>query len=96
MSKIPPPVLSPKAAPLERWAGDFTGCQDNSCIVRRPRTPGGKPAVGTNGGCRCRPEVLKIVAMRIRMEVLKLEKVVVQNMGKADMVAGAGTLGEDV
>jgi hypothetical protein len=56
-----------KQAECERWAEDFTGCSDHSCIVRRPT------GMGTNGGCRCRPSILHVVMRRMKRHIEHLE-----------------------
>jgi hypothetical protein len=56
-----------RKAPYERWAEEFRGCGDNSCNIKAPM------GMGTNGGCRCRPAILRVVMGRMKRYIEKLE-----------------------
>ena len=43
-----------------KWNQGFTGCGDHSCIVKKPI------GQGTNGGCRCPAQVLKVIIRRLQ------------------------------
>ncbi len=43
-----------------KWNQGFTGCGDHGCIVKKPI------GQGTNGGCRCPAQVLKVIIRRLQ------------------------------
>jgi hypothetical protein len=49
-----------RKAPYERWAEEFRG-------IKAPM------GMGTNGGCRCRPAILRVVMGRMKRYIEKLE-----------------------